>query len=410
MGHCFKAAMLTQAMETRIYDEMLAHLRAAEALADRANDRERGHIAAIRAWSDGDFHGAVQLWQDVATHYPFDLLALQMVHLSSVLLGDIPSQRDCIARVFPLWDEGTPGFADLLGFYAFGLEEMRDFSQAEEMGRQALALRPDHPYAVHAVAHVMEMRGRQTGGIHFMNQRRPSWSASNFANHLWWHLALFHLDLGRVDTVMEIYDRHLRGSGHAGEKYEELDSAALLWRLGLSGADIGHRWEDLARRWEPAATDTLYAFNDVHAMMAFVGAGRNDLQTRLLAANERYCAQAHDANAAMSREIGLPFSRAMQDFAEERYAECVQRLLPVRYMTHRLGGSHAQRDVIAWTLLEAALRSGEADLAIALANERCQLKPTSPQNWRFVARAHALKGDSLRSRRAEAKAADLLAA
>ena len=407
MGHVFKAALLTQAMETRIYADMVRHLEAAEALAAGANDRERGHIAAIRAWVEGDFHGAVQLWEAVANAHPFDLLAVMLVHLSGVLLGDMPNQRDCLARVFPLWDESVPGYEFILGFYSFGLEEMRDFSRAEELGRQAIALRPNHPYAFHAVAHVMEMRGRQLGGVQFMNDRREMWEVSNFSNHLWWHLSLFHLDLDRIDMTLKIYDHHLRGSGHEGEKYEELDCAALLWRLGLLGVDVGRRWQDLAVKWQPAATDTLYAFNDVHAMMAFTGAGRADLQHTLLTANERFVANADDANVAMSREIGLPFCHAMQDFAAERYADCVARLMPVRYLTHRLGGSHAQRDVIAWTLLEAALRAGNGDLALALANERCQQKPTSPQNWKFVARAHGLRGDKDRARRAEAKVEEL---
>ena len=105
-----------------------------------------------------------------------------------------------------------------------------------------------------------------------------------------------------------------------------------------------------------------------------------------------------------------PFCRALQDFAEGRYAACVDRLLPVRYRTHRLGGSYAQRDIIGWTLLEAALRAGRHDLALALANERCALKPTSPQNWTYVARAHRGIGQRDRARRAEARAESLMAA
>ena len=115
MGHCFKAGLLTQAMETRIYDEMVAAVEAAEALHAQANDRERGHTAAVRAWIDGDFHAAVQCWEDVLVHYPFDLLALSLVHLTDVLLGDIVGQRDSVARVFPLWDESVPGYAFVLG-------------------------------------------------------------------------------------------------------------------------------------------------------------------------------------------------------------------------------------------------------------------------------------------------------
>ncbi|MCG8358093.1 MAG: tetratricopeptide repeat protein [Kiloniellales bacterium] len=410
MGHCFKAAMLTQSMETRIYGDMVASVEAAERLSAKANDRERGHIAAVRAWIEGDFFSAVQGWEAVLTVHPFDLLALSLIHLTDVLLGDVVGQRDSVARVFPLWDEAVPGYEFLLGFYAFGLEETRDFAQAEEYGRRALAMRPGHPYAVHAVAHVLEMQGRQSGGIWFMNSRLDDWAQSNFRNHLWWHLSLFHLDLGQVDRVLEIYDQELRGMGHSGDKYEELDSAALLWRLKLLDVDTGERWRDLADKWEPSAEDTLYAFNDVHAMMCFVADDRRDAEERLLNANERYIGHSSDANVAMCREIGVPFCRALQDFARGRYGDCVDRLLPVRYRTHRLGGSFAQRDIIGWTLVEAALRARRYDLAVALANERCSLKPSSPQNWKLAARALKGLGDKDRAERAAARAASMLAA
>ena len=410
MGHCFKAGMLSQAMEVRIYRDMLASVEAAEALSDDANDREKGHIAALRAWVDGDFFGAVQMWEQVLTYYPFDLLALQFIHLTDVLLGDVVGQRDCVARVFPLWDEGVPGYEFVLGFYSFGLEENRDFAHAEELGRRAVAMRPSHPYAIHAVAHVLEMKGRQSGGIWWMNSREADWANSNFANHLWWHLSLYHLDLCQTDRVLQIYDDHLVSAQPTGDKYEELDAAALLWRLKLLDVDVGDRWHVLAKKWEPSATDTLYAFNDVHAMMTFVADRREQVAANLLNANERYVDHAGDANVAMSREIGLPFCRALQDFANGDYGSCVDRLLPVRYRTHRLGGSFAQRDVIGWTLLEAALRAGRHELALALANERCGLKPTSPQNWKLVARVHDGMGNKGLASKAEARASALMAA
>ena len=410
MGHLFKAGWLSQAMETRIYDDMVAAVAAAEALSGSANDRECGHLEAMRRWLKGDFFGAVQKWEAVLTHFPKDLFALQLIHLTDVLLGDVVGQRDVVARVYNLWDENDPGYEFVLGFYAFGLEENRDYFKAEEMGRQSLALRSDNPYAVHAVSHVMEMNGRQSGGIRFMSDYVDEWGTSNFANHLWWHTALYHLDLGNVDAVLSIYDHHLRSGKQSGDKYEELDASALLWRLKLLDIDTGTRWNELADKWEPSAQDTLYAFNDVHAMMTFVSDDRSEAQNALLSANERYVESASDANVAMSREIGIPFCLAMQDFHKGRYGACVDRLLPVRYMTHRLGGSFAQRDVIGWTLLEAALRARRFDLALALANERCALKPTSPQNWLYVARAFKGLGNRSGADRASARAQSLLAA
>jgi len=410
MGHLFKAGWLSQAMETRIYDQMVAAVAAAEALSGRANVRELGHLGAMQSWLKGDFFGAVQKWEDVLTHYPRDLLALQLIHLTDVLLGDVVGQRDVVARVFNLWDENVPGYEFVLGFYSFGLEENGDYFKAEEMGRQSLALRPDNPYAVHAVGHVMEMSGRQSGGIRFMADYVKDWGTSNFANHLWWHTALYHLDVGDIDAVLSIYDNHLRSGEQHGDRYEELDASALLWRLKLLDVDTGERWKQLADKWEPSVQDTLYAFNDVHAMMTFVSDDRVAAQQALLSANERYVESASDANVAMSREIGIPFCLAMQEFQKGRYGACVDHLLPVRYRSHRLGGSFAQRDVIGWTLLEAALRARRFDLALALANERTALKPSSPQNWLYVARAFKGMGDRSGADRASARAHSLRAA
>ncbi len=410
MGWLFRAGWLTQSMETRMYPMMVDALAQAERGISRANDREKGHFTAVQAWINGDFWGAVQKWEAVLTKYPMDLLALELIHYTMVLLGDVPGQRDVVARVFNLWDEGIPGYEFVLGFYSFGLEENRDFSRAEELARQALSIRPDNPYAVHTVSHVMEMRGRQAGGIRFMKDRVDSWGTSNFANHLWWHTSLYHLDLEQYDQVYDIFDNHLDSRRKDGNKYEELDAAALLWRMNLAGQESGDRWAHLADKWEPAAQDTLYAFNDVHAMLTFVSDDRVDAQKALLNANERYLESASDANVAMSREIGLPFCLAMQDFKAENYGSCVDRLLPVRYMTHRLGGSYAQRDIIGWTLLEAALRAKRFDLALALANERTGNKPTSAQNWRAVARACKGLGDKSNADRATAKAQALIMA
>ncbi len=408
MGHLFKAGMMTQAMETRVYDPMVAALEAAEALAGSANERERGHMKAIRAWVEGDFSQACTHWDRVLVDHPRDLLALQLAHLSDVLLGDTVNQRNRVQRVAAEYDESIPGYGWVLGFLSFGLEENRDYAEAEEMGRRALALNPKDPYAIHAVAHVLEMTGRQSGGIWFMSSRQDDWADTNFRNHLWWHLSLFHLDVGEVDRVLEIYDHHLRDAGPDGDnKYQELDASALLWRLKLLGYDCGQRWSELADRWEPSATDRLYAFNDVHAMMTFVADGRSDVAEQVLHANERHVHRGEDENVAMTREVGLPFCRALQAFGSGDYDEAADQLLPIRYQTARLGGSHAQRDIIHMTLIEACLRAGRYRQARVLLNERCAQKPSSPQNWKMLSRALGGCGDAASAEKARLRAASL---
>ena len=58
-----------------------------------------------------------------------------------------------------------------------------------------------------------------------------------------------------------------------------------------------------------------------------------------------------------------------------------------RFIANSFGGSHAQRDIIDWTLTEATVRGGLTGMAEALASERLALKPHSPVNRSFLRRA-----------------------
>jgi hypothetical protein len=87
-------------------------------------------------------------------------------------------------------------------------------------------------------------------------------------------------------------------------------------------------------------------------------------------------------------------AHAFVSFANANFADTVKRLLPIRTIASRFGGSNAQRDLIHLTLVEAALRAHQEKLARALIAERTQLKPSSPFNWQLTARVMELKGDS----------------
>jgi hypothetical protein len=225
-------------------------------------------------------------------------------------------------------------------------------------------------------------------GIAWMRADVAAWSEDNFfAVHNWWHLALYHLELGDIEEVLRLFDGPIHGA-RSRVMIDMIDAAALLWRLYLRGVDVGDRWQTVADGFAPAAQAGTYAFNDMHAMMAFVGAGRRDLADQVLEAQRGVMALDHD-NAAFTRGVGHAVTRAMQAFGEGRYNEVVQLIRPVRSRASRFGGSHAQRDVLDLTLIEAALRAGETDLARALAAERVAAKPASPLAHLLAARANS---------------------
>lgn len=350
-------------------------LRAAQRLP--ANRREAGHIAAIGQLVDGHWHAAGRILEDLAIEYPHDVLALQAGHQVDFFTGSSRMLRDRIARALPAWSESRPGYHALLGMHAFGLEETGDYARAEAAGRKAVALEPQDGWAQHAVAHVMEMQGRQRDGIAWMRANPDAWARDSFfAVHNWWHLALFHLDLGEADEVLALFDGPIYGQ-RSQVILDMVDASALLWRLQLRCIDVGERWQAVADAWQPHASAGNYAFNDAHAVMAFLGAGRRADIAELCAAQERALARGDD-NAAFTREVGQPVVQALLAFAAGDYATCIENLRGVRNIAARFGGSHAQRDLLDLTLIEAAWRSGNPALARALTAERLQMRDTSP--------------------------------
>jgi hypothetical protein len=220
-----------------------------------------------------------------------------------------------------------------------------------------------------------------------MEARRDNWAQKDnaFAFHNWWHTALYNLDQDQIDRALEIYDCGIRPEP-AEIQLMMLDATALLWRMHLRRIDVGNRWDELAAVYENGNSDGFYAFNDMHAMMAYVATGHTNRAATLLKAVEN-AASDRTTNGMMTREVGLPIIRAVEAFGRESYGETVDLLMSVRYRAHIFGGSHAQRDIVHRTLIEAALRSGEHALARALVNERTSLKPHCPFSWKLHERA-----------------------
>ena len=142
------------------------------------------------------------------------MLALIVGHQLDFFLGDAASLRDRPLRMLRELDADHPHIGFLQGMASFGLEEAGHYGQALDAGLAAVAAHPDDVWAVHAVAHTYEMQGRVVEGIKFMTSENTAWGTGNlFTVHLWWHLGLYHLEAGRIDDVLSIYDAEVHHNG-----------------------------------------------------------------------------------------------------------------------------------------------------------------------------------------------------
>ena len=382
MGHALGAYLYLSSTDAPDVETAQALWSALDALP--LNQREAAHRDAIGKWIAGDWSGAARALDEVLTRWPSDLTALQIGHALDFFTGDAANLRDRPGRAHFAIDPAHPHHGFVRGMHAFGLEESGDYGLAEANGRAAIATNPDDVWAIHAIVHVFEMQGRIDEGIRFLMERRADWGAGNlFTVHNWWHLAIYLLEAGEIDAALAIYDAEVHNANSQNVPLEMLDASALLWRLYLAGADTGGRFAPLADAWSTRLDDpSWYVFNDVHAVMALVGAGRiADAEQRVTELAGSVHRNGQGTNVAMTSEIGLPASRAIIRYAQGRYDDVVAELFPIRRVYQHFGGSHAQRDALQRTLLVAALRSNQNDLAAALTSERLSTRETSVYGW-----------------------------
>jgi hypothetical protein len=242
------------------------------------------------------------------------------------------------------------------------------------------------------------MQGRIHDGVEWLNATSPNWADSALAFHNWWHLALHQLELGDIPAALDIYDRLVHPKETA-VALELIDASQMLSRIALRGGTVGARWQAVADDWSKLGEGGFYVFNDLHALLAYAFAGREQDTRRMLAAIEQSAA-GEGTNAENARAVGLPIAKAVVAMASGRPSEAVEQLLPVRSRSYRIGGSHAQRDLVQLTTIGAALAAGNGRLARALAAERTEQKPSSPHNWRLTARALEAQGATFEARKA----------
>jgi hypothetical protein len=341
--------------------------RAARAATTTATARERAHVDALEAWIAADMDRALAIWDDIVDRYPTDVLAFRLAHFNNFWLGRPEAMRASAEGVFPKWDRDLPGYGTILSCRCFANEECGDYATAESSGWAALAIDPADFWGIHGVAHVMEMQGRQREGIDLIASREHFFAGgNNLIHHLWWHRAMFHIERREFDAVLDLYDRHFRNPASPLNRanpdlYIDVQNAAsMLFRLERHGVDVGARWDEIADKAEQRIGDCLSAFTQPHWMMALAATRREEAAQRMLGAM-RQAGPGAGAVADVVGRVALPVSEAVLAHRRGEFDRAVDLMRPVLDQIGRLGGSHAQQDVLEQLFLDAAVKADRRD-------------------------------------------------
>lgn len=349
------AAAVCMAQESSVGFKLARkYLMRARARARDANERERAFGAAVYAWWRGKNRDCLLALRDLVVLTPRDVVAAKWAQYHAFNLGD----SSTMLEVSGLTLASCADVPEAWGLQAFALEATGDVDGAESAARAALAMEPNEVWAQHSMAHVYAERGDLEGGARFLKSKVSGWRDRSvfIRQHNHWHLALFYLELGKVEKALELYDRELWGRS-VDLAQEQIGAISFLWRLDLLGVDVGNRWDEVSRvvagRWH----EHLLPFHDIHFMYALLR-GRRRLESEAFMASLERRGQADVTGVWES--LVVPCARGLAHFVGRRYSHAAQMLEPLVVRLPLIGGSRVQRQVIIATLAEARRRAERA--------------------------------------------------
>jgi hypothetical protein len=348
------AASVHMALEARSGMEAAQpYLARMRAQAHDTTDREFEFVGAVDAWSRGDARGALEYYRDLAEQWPSDIASAKWGQYIAFNLGHSVAMRSLAGAIVRAHRDTAEAWSML----AFGEEQCHRLEAAEDAALHAYSLKQSDPWAHHAIAHVYESQDRTRDAIRFLHEQSQGWvDRSIFVRgHNWWHLALFHLDRGEHHSVLDIYDDHLFGIWPEFGQ-EQVGAISALWRLEMMGVDVGHRWQPLAKKIAERGFEHILPFHDLHFVYALARAGKTKLTDEFLHSLAMHAVASQDDVWAT---IAAPAAQALVAFARGQYARASLTLQSLLGQLHRIGGSHAQRDVFLQTWIVAALKARE---------------------------------------------------
>ena len=202
---------------------------------------------------------------------------------------------------------------------------------------------------------------------------------------------MYHLERREFDAVLGLYDRRFRDlasplvQAMPDFTTDVQNAASMLFRLELRGVAVGNRWTELADKAEARIGDWLSPFTLPHRMMALAAAGRWAAAERMLEAMREEAAARRPASnragtiAPVLRKAAVPVCEAVLAHRRGDFAGAVAAMRPALGAMGRLGGSHAQQDVLEQLFLHAAVKAGAEEDARMLLERVAGRHPVPPE-------------------------------
>jgi hypothetical protein len=376
----------------------------AKAMASGANARELAWLAATEAWIAGEIPAAQKIFEDIVAQWPRDLLAAKIGQLHAFGQGDAEGILRIGERIVPANADNHYVWA----MHAFGLEECNRLDEAEAAARKAIAMDRRDPWAHHAVAHCLEARGRMQEGVAFLSEMSDTWESCNsfMYTHLWWHLALFLIDLDRTDEALALYDKRVWGVWKEFSE-DQINAISLLARLELRGVDVGERWADVAIYLKPRLHEHFSPFLDLQYLYGLARAGEQSAVTEMLASLEDRAERARPFEREAWADCAVPAAHGLAAHAKGDFAEAARLLGQAMPHLQPIGGSIAQRALFGAIHLDALMRADWNDAAMAILQADERERPTVAATKRALAGLYRKVGRSEQALAAEYQAEQL---
>ena len=400
------AANLVLSMNsTEGFEAARRYVARAKAMSSGANARELAWLAASEAWIAGETPVAQEIHEDLVAQWPRDLLAAKIGQLHAFGQGD----AEGILRIGERIVEANADNHYAWAMYAFGLEECNRLDEAEAAARKAIAMDRRDPWAHHAVAHCLEARGKMLEGVTFLTEMSDTWERCNsfMYTHLWWHLALFLIDLDRTDEALQLYDQRVWGVWKEFSE-DQINAVSLLARLELRGVDVGERWADVATYLKPRLHEHFSPFLDLQYLYGLARAGEQSAVTEMLASLEDRAERAQPFEREAWADCAVPAAHGLAAHAKGDCAEAARLLGQAMPHLQPIGGSIAQRGLFGAIHLDALMRADWNDAALAILHADERERPTVAATKRALAGLYRKVGRTEQAQAAEYQA-ELLA-